>query len=153
MTVEIFTDGSHFKTLGRLGCGGILLINGKLQDEYSLELTPDYLYKVIHTSDVSNPTTEMMGVLQALRRFKLPLGVEKISIYTDYEGVSKWMNDEWKINKPYIRILHSLINEELKKKRIKDITEFHWIKGHQPKSILDPKAKWNNYVDKLAKGE
>lgn len=153
MRIEIFTDGSHFKTTGRLGCGGVMLIDGNLVDEFSIELTPKYLREIIKTSDVSNPTTEMMGVLQALRRFNIPRNSKEITVYTDYEGVSKWLNDEWKINKPYIKILYDLIKKELDTKRIKDIVNFCWIKGHQPKSILDPKAKWNNYVDKLAKGE
>lgn len=153
MIVDIYTDGSHFKQKGRLGCGGIILVDGKLKDEYSLELTPEYLQEVIHTSDVSNPTTEMMGVLQALRRFKIPRGTTEINVYTDYEGVGNWLEGRWKINKPYIKILYNLIHEEIKKKRLKGKIKFLWVKGHQSKSVMDPKAKWNNYVDKLAKGE
>jgi ribonuclease HI len=153
MNVEIFTDGSHFKTTGRLGCGGVMLISGNLVDEFSLELTPKYLKEIIKTSDVSNPTTEMMGVLQALRKFNIPKNAKEVIVYTDYEGVGKWLKNEWKINKPYIKILYSLINKEIESKKLKGIIDFRWVKGHQPKSIMDPKAKWNNYVDKLAKGE
>jgi len=153
MIVDIYTDGSHFKQKGRLGCGGVILKDGKLMDEYSLELTPAYLQEVIHTSDVSNPTTEMMGVLQALRRFKIPKEATEINIYADYEGVSNWLEGRWKINKPYIKILYDLIHKEIKTKRLDGKIKFLWVKGHQSKSVMDPRAKWNNYVDKLAKGE
>ena len=153
MIVDIYTDGSHFKQKGRLGCGGVILRDGKLIDEYSLELTPAYLREVIHTSDVSNPTTEMMGVLQALRRFKIPKEATEINIYADYEGVSNWLEGRWKINKPYIKILYDLIHKEIKTKGLDGKIKFLWVKGHQSKSVMDPRAKWNNYVDKLAKGE
>jgi ribonuclease HI len=95
----------------------------------------------------------MMGVLQALRKFKIPQGATEINVYTDYEGVSSWLNGKWKINKPYIKILHDLIQGEIKKKKLDKKIKFLWVKGHQSKSVMDPKAKWNNYVDKLAKGE
>ena len=153
MIVDIYTDGSHFKQKGRLGCGGVILRDGKLIDEYSLELTPAYLREIIHTSDVSNPTTEMMGVLQALRRFKIPKEATEINIYADYEGVSNWLEGRWKINKPYIKILYDLIHKEIKTKGLDGKIKFLWVKGHQSKSVMDPRAKWNNYVDKLAKGE
>lgn len=153
MKVEIFTDGTHFKKQGRLGCGGVLIVDGKKVDEFSLELTPDYLKSTIHTSDVSNPTTEMMGVYQAIKRFKFPSGSSEITIYTDYEGVGKWMTEKWKINKPYIKLLHDMILGEMKKKKIDKIATFSWVPAHQPKSVMDPKARWNNYVDSLAKGE
>ena len=153
MIVDIYTDGSHFKQSGRLGCGGVILGDGKLMDEYSLELTPAYLREIIHTSDVSNPTTEMMGVLQALRRFKIPKEAIEVNVYADYEGVSSWLEGRWKINKPYIKILYDLIHKEIKTKGLTGKIKFLWVKGHQSKSIMDPRAKWNNYVDKLAKGE
>ena len=153
MIVDIYTDGSHFKQRGRLGCGGVILVDGKLIDEFSLELTPAYLREIIHTSDVSNPTTEMMGVLQALRRFNIPKEATEVNVYTDYEGVGYWLSGKWKINKPYIKILHDLIHKEVKKKGLNGKINFLWVKGHQSKSVMDPKAKWNNYVDKLAKGE
>lgn len=156
MKVEIYTDGSHFKGpggSGRLGCGGVMLVDGKLVDEFSKELHPNYLKAIIETSDVSNPTTEMMGVLLALRNFKVPKGSSKVICYADYEGVSKWLHKKWKINKPYIKILYNLIWIEVYKKGLDRIISFEWVPGHQPKSVLDPKATWNNYVDKLAKGE
>lgn len=153
MIVDIYTDGSHFKQRRRLGCGGVILVDGKLIDEFSLELTPAYLREIIHTSDVSNPTTEMMGVLQALRKFNIPKEATEVNVYTDYEGVGYWLSGKWKINKPYIKILHDLIHKEIKKKGLNEKINFLWVKGHQSKSVMDPKAKWNNYVDKLAKGE
>ena len=156
MIVEIFTDGSHLKGpggSGRLGCGGVIVIDGKLVDEYQMELNPEYLKAIIQTADVSNPTAEMMGVLQALRKFDIPKLAKEVVIYTDYEGVGHWLKREWKIQKPYIRILYGLIWKEIYRKGINKIIRFEWIKGHQPKSVMDPKAKWNDYVDKLAKGQ
>ena len=44
------------------------------------------------------------------------------------------------------------ILKEIEAKGIKDI-KYEWVKGHQKASIFNQDARWNNYVDILAKGQ
>ena len=150
MTLDVYTDGSHLKHgTGRLGCGGVLVKNGKLADKFSKELLPGELLREFGSSDVSNPTAEMIGVLEALRTFEFNPG-DQVFFHADYAGVKAWCEGTWKINKPYIQKIKDCIMEEIENKRIK--AEFKWVKGHQSiKTSSD--AFWNNYVDSLAKGK
>ena len=152
MRIDIYTDGSHLdkQNNGRLGCGGVMIIEGKKIDEFSMELKPEWLKSFLGIDKVSNPSAELLGVLMALRNFKLDPRAD-IYIHADYIGVKQWMEGAWKIKEPYIKIIKDEIDSEIKAKKIKP--HFLWVKGHQNKSVLDPDARWNNYVDLLAKGE
>jgi ribonuclease HI len=156
----IFTDGSHLKGQGgsgRLGCGGVLVdpegggLFGKELSRFSLEITPEYMELTYGSSDISNPTAEMFGVLSALKEFKkyLKSGIE-ITVFADYQGVREWLTGKWKINKKYIQGIRDDIMEEIKRGDL-DVT-FEWIPGHQ--SGRDNFWKhWNDVVDLLAKGK
>lgn len=152
--IDIYTDGSHLDKLnnGRLGCGGVMIIGGIKADEFSEELKPDWLTTNYGSSTVSNPTAEMLGLLTALRKFNIPKGVDVV-IHADYIGVKSWMEGSWKIKEPYLKKIKSDIDKEIAKKGLSGRIEFKWVKGHQKASVLDPDARWNNYVDHLAKGE
>ena len=151
----IYTDGSHLKhTSGRLGIGGILVYNGSIVDSFSLEVEVDFLRKNYGTSDVSNPTCEMLAVLLALRKFKDSIGgKDNVCVKADYTGVKNFIEGLWKIKAPYIQKIKNDIDSEISAQKLKGRISFEWIKGHQAKSVLDPDAVWNNYVDSLAKGE
>lgn len=154
--LEIYTDGSHLKhTSKRLGCGGILIDPsgsgfGTILDKFSKELAQDWLKGYLGTSEVSNPTAEMLGVLVALQSFNIPGGAH-VTLYADYQGVRDWMNGSWRIKERYIKIIKDDIDKIIQTKKI-NIT-FAWVKGHQKKSVLQRDAYWNSYVDSLAKGE
>lgn len=160
-TYHIYTDGSHFKNggSGRLGIGGILidpeknLPNGQNLNEFSLEINKDFLNVHYGTSDVSNPTMEMLAVLFALREFKGDLKkADKIILMADYEGVKHWLDGTWTAKKSYIRRIKDDIKSEISSQGL-DI-EFKWIRGHQKVSLeRTAEAYWNSEVDKLAKGE
>lgn len=154
-TLTIYTDGSHLKhTTGRLGIGGILVEDGREVDSFSIEISIDYLKKNYETSDVSNPTCEMLAILVALRKFKdhFKKG-DEIHMKEDYQGCQEWLEGRWKINAPYIRKIKDEIDSEISKQGLRGHIHFEWVKGHQRKSVLDPDAIWNNRVDLLAKGE
>ncbi len=154
-TLTIYTDGSHLKhTTGRLGIGGILVEGGMAIDSFSLEVSTDYLKKNYETSDVSNPTCEMLAILVALRKFsgKIKKG-DEVVMKQDYQGCQGWLGGGWKINAPYIKKIKEEIDAEISKQGLQGRIHFEWVKGHQRKSVLDPDAIWNNRVDKLAKGE
>ena len=111
--LKIYTDGSHLKhTTGRLGVGGIIVKDDKIIDEFSKEVSTDYLKLSYGTSDVSNPTCEMLAALHALYYFKNDINAhDTIELYADYQGVSSWLNGTWKINKPYIQKIKDDIND------------------------------------------
>lgn len=151
--LTIYTDGSHFKGRygsNRLGCGGVLVRDGILLDKFSLEVSPDFLKTEYGTSQVSNPTTEMLGVLVALRKFgnSLKRG-DSVIIKADYVGVRDWCTGKWKTKEPYIKAIKEDILKEIKKLGIN--VSFEWVKGHQSGNSAD--VRFNNMVDLLAKGQ
>lgn len=159
--LHVYTDGSHLDKQkgmeGRLGCGGILVDRstgglGEKIDSFSVELTPERMYKDFGAIKCSNPSAELVGVLEAVRHFNIPNDVDLV-IYADYIGVKEWMEGNWKIKEHYIQRIKDEIDNELKKKKLTGRVVFAWVKGHQSKSIMNPDAYWNNCVDKLARGE
>lgn len=154
--LTIYTDGSHLKhTSGRLGIGGVLIDEyGNKLDEFSEELSIDYLKRNFGTSDVSNPTCEMLANLFALRIFKDKIkGCSELVMKADYMGVQKFNTGEWKTREPYIKTIKELTDKEVQNQRLQFRIKYEWVKGHQKRSVLSEDAKWNDYVDKLAKGE
>ena len=154
-TLNIYTDGSHLKhTSGRLGIGGILVEDGKAVDKFSIEVPIDYLKRNYSTSDVSNPTCEMLATLFALRKFgwQFKKG-DEIYMKADYKGVQEWLKGNWTTKAPYIKKIKEEIEAEINDLGLNGRIHFEWVKGHQNKSVLDPDAIWNNRVDLLSKGE
>lgn len=147
-TIDIYTDGSHLKhTSGRLGIGGVMIENEKIVSEFSQEINPEYLKFMYGTSDCSNPTAEMLAILMALKNFSGRLGrYQKIIFHADYLGVKNWMEGTWKVKASYIQLIKNDILEEIKTQGLTGKISFEWVKGHSGQV-------WNEYVDKLAKGE
>lgn len=155
MKIYIYTDGSHLKfKSGRLGCGGVMVDEKKQKiiSEFSEEINPDWLEKNLGTKIVSNPTAEMIGALWALEKFEIPKNAEVV-ILADYMGVQAWNQGVWKIKEAHIQKVRDLIKKVISDKKLDGRLKFDWVKGHQSKKNIDPDAVWNNYVDKLAKGE
>ena len=147
-TLDVYTDGSHLKhTSGRLGIGGVIIDNEKIVSEFSQEISPEYMKFMYKTSDCSNPTAEMLAVLVSLKNFSKYLkDCQKIVFHADYLGVKNWMEGKWKVKAPYIQSIKDDILEEIKTQNLIGKISFEWVKGHSGQ-------KWNEYVDKLAKGE
>ena len=146
--VDIYTDGSHLKhTTGRLGIGGVMVKDEKVISEFSQTVNPEYLKFMYGTSDCSNPTAEMLAVLIALQKFGKDLEkYDKIIFHADYLGVKNWMEGTWKVKASYIQSIKNDITGEINKYNLKGKISFEWVKGHSGQV-------WNEYVDKLAKGE
>lgn len=146
---DIYTDGSHLKhKSGRLGIGGVLVCNDKLVSSFSQELSLNYMKFAYQVSDPSNPTAELMAVLVALRTFGKEIKnlQGQVIIHADYMGVKAWMTDEWKVKEPYIQKIKDEIKEEIKRLGLGGKVSYEWVHGHSG-------DKWNEYTDKLAKGE
>lgn len=155
--LRMYTDGSHFKhTTGRLGVGGVLVDeNNNILAEFSKEVSIDYLKLTYGTSDVSNPTCEMLAVYWGLVEFKKFLKSSNVEVISkaDYLGVMNWINGTWKINKNYIQKIKDDIKAEMKALNLDGRITFDWVKGHQKNIVRYSDAYWNDYVDSLSKGE
>ena len=83
-SIDIFTDGSHIKGLnssGRLGIGGVMVIDGRMVNQFSAEVDKNVIKKLYGTDDVSNPTMELYAVLRSLMEFKDDLSSDDIINY------------------------------------------------------------------------
>ena len=152
--VHVYTDGSHLDKQhgGRLGCGGVVVINGKAVNTFSRELDAPYMQMMFGSSKCSNPSAEFVAIYLALTTFKKELkGADQIVFYSDFVGIKDWMSGRWKAKETIIKNIKSVIDAELKKQGLTDKVDFQWVKGHQ--KSLNSHAYWNNYADKLAKGE
>lgn len=148
----IYTDGSHLKhTTGRLGIGGILVDEtGKVIDRFSEEIDVDWLKQNYGTSDVSNPTCEMLATLRALKAFKRIIEWKEVTMKADYQGCQRWTTGQWRCKMPYIKKINDEIQDEIRSQGLK--VSFEWVKGHQRGPALGKDAMFNGMVDKLAKG-
>jgi ribonuclease HI len=160
---DIYIDGSHLdkQNNGRLGIGGVLVDlsgpgMGKLVNEFSIELIPEYMKLTFGADKCSNPSAELTALLISLQKFKKLYGTSDIVVvHADYIGVKSWMEGSWKIKEPYIARIKNDIDEEINKQGLRGRISYEWVKGHQSSNAIktNPDAFWNNYVDQLAKGE
>lgn len=160
---DIYIDGSHLdkQNNGRLGIGGVLVDlsgpgMGKVINEFSIELIPEYMKLTFGADKCSNPSAELTALLIALQKFsKLYSQNDIIVVHADYIGVKSWMEGSWKIKESYIARIKNDIDDEIRKQGLHGRISYEWVKGHQSKSAItsNPDAYWNNYVDRLAKGE
>ena len=161
--LEIYTDGSHLKlTTGRLGIGGVLIDPsqqqplGKLLGKFSIELQPAELKTKFGpgAETCSNPTAELTAVLVSLRKFADKIkDAEIITVHADYIGVKEWMTGAWRVREPYIANIKKEIDSEIAKQGLTGKVQFAWVKGHQKYLAGDPDIHWNDFCDRLAKGE
>lgn len=161
--LDIYIDGSHLnkqnKGDDRLGCGGVL-VNlegpgmGTLLDSFSIQLLPDYMKMSFGAISPSNPSAELVAVLQALQHFRKDLkGVEEIVIHADYMGVSEWMEGRWRVKEPYIARIKDAVIEEIGRQGLRGKVRFSWVKGHQKNINSSPDAYWNAEADLRARGD
>ncbi len=147
----IYTDGSDLKhTTRRLGVGGVLLDQDwKELDRFGLEIDRLKILSDYNTTDCSNPFAEMIAVKEALLRFsKFIKPGSRITLKSDYRGVTEWMTGGWKTKAPYIKQVKEEILDIIRDRKLQ--VNFMWVKGHQ--SIMSRDSIYNNLVDGLAKG-
>ena len=142
-SLKIYTDGSDIKGTGQIGSGVWFEYNGKEYSKSTVSDVNEFKTRFNITESVSNPTMEIVALVDALEEFKNTK--EHLVIYSDYEGVQKWVNGQWKAKKPYIQ---SFV--ERAKTLIANIEEnggsvkLEWVKGHSGN-------KGNDRVDTVAK--
>lgn len=130
-----FTDGSYDDKKNMYGAGTLIFVPGD-------SIEPFNIYGAGDTEEFlpsKNVAGEIMAVINAID-YAVNNNYAEISIFHDYEGISKWATGEWSTNKPcsiyyqeYIRKMSSEIN-----------IEFIKVEGHS-------NNKYNDMADRLAK--
>ena len=118
-TPYAFVDGSYNIDTGVYGCGGFLI------DENNERHVIQDSGNDAEMAGMRNVAGEILGATLAVKK-ALELGLKKLTIYYDYEGIAKWAEGSWKRNKvgteEYARFIESV------RDRI-DLTFVH-VKGH-----------------------
>lgn len=129
-----FTDGSFDKNLKRYSYGVKFIKPDRTEaDICGYGNNPKYI-------DSNNIIGEVLGVINALD-WAISNRYEKIKIYHDYEGLSKWISGEWNANSDVAEMYTYLF-----KSRFKDCLEikFEKVPGHS--NVI-----YNEMADQLAK--
>lgn len=93
-----FTDESFDKDLKRYSYGIVLILpDGSEETVCGYGSNSDYI-------DSNNVIGEIFAVINALD-WAISNGYDKMKIYHDYEGLSKWLSGEWSANKKQVRCL------------------------------------------------
>lgn len=125
---KAYVDGSYIN--GVAGYGYVFFYE---------EEPPKGVYGRCADSVMWNVSGEIIAAQKAVEK-ALEYGCQKITIYHDYEGISKWVTGAWKAKKTETIAYRNLMKEY---QEIIDIYFIH-VKGHSGN-------KWNEKADELAK--
>lgn len=127
-----YVDGSYCAGTGEFSYGMVLLWGDQ-------ELCLAERMEDLQLAQMHNVAGEIKGA-EAAMRYALEHGFEKLAIYHDYEGISKWCLGQWKTNKEGTRAykaFYDSISSRLKVRFVK-------VTGHS-------NDKYNDMADRLAK--
>lgn len=129
-----FTDGSFDRDLKRYSYGvQFVLPNGIEADICGYGSNKEYV-------DSNNIIGEIFGVINALD-WAISNEYEKIKIYHDYEGLSKWISGEWNANSKVGKMYVNLYD-----RKFKDFLDVKFVKVPGHSNII-----YNEKADQLAK--
>lgn len=132
-SVHIYVDGSYDKETEEYAYGMVVLKEDGTTEEYSDKFSDPEL------KSMWNVAGEIMGACAAMQ-YALDFEIPAITIFHDYEGISKWPLGEWKTKKEGTRAYVDFYN---KAKASVDI-RFKKVTGHSG-------DKYNDMADKLAR--
>jgi len=127
-----YVDGSFKEETNEYSFGVVFLFNGQ-----------EFHYKMAFPSDELSSMRNVAGEIKAagfIIQFCLNRGINKLTIYHDYEGISKWYNNEWKAN------LYGTIKYQEFANNVKDSIDVSFVKVKSHSNV-----KYNEIADKLAK--
>jgi len=127
-----FVDGSYNIATNVYGYGGFLVHEGK---EYVLTGSGSDE----EMASMNNVAGEILGSMAAINK-AIELGIKKLSIYYDYEGIKMWATGQWKRNKAGTIAYYEFVNSTKGKIEL----NFVKVKGHSG-------VEGNERADKLAK--
>lgn len=127
-----YVDGSFKEDTNEYSFGVVLLVDGQ-ESHFKKSFPSDEL------SSMRNVAGEIKGagfiILYCLNR-----GINKLTIYHDYEGISKWYQNEWKANLYGTKKYQEFANE------VKDQIDVKFVKVKSHSNDY-----YNDLADKLAK--
>ncbi len=88
--VYAFTDGSFNSETGTYGYGGFLMYG---EEEYILQGSGNDPV----AAKSRNVSGEVLGAMAAVKKAR-ELGIDKLTVFYDYEGIAKWALGQWKTN-------------------------------------------------------
>lgn len=131
--VKAYVDGSFDQTSNRFSCGVVII------KDADNPITLNQAFEDEAAATHRNVAGEVMGSRMAIQ-YCLDNGIDELRIYHDYEGISKWANNEWKANHALTQDYKLFVSEA----RLKMKIEFVKVKAHTGN-------KYNELADKLAK--
>ena len=161
--ISIYVDGSDIKGTGLLGFGAYGSINDEVFElsDTNEGTSVQELQKMFPDAKLSNPTMEMLGLVETLKQFAD--SAEHIVINQDYKGAVNygklWNYSEgsnqrdpkaWKPKEKYIQ--HLVTQAESLIEQIESnggSVKLNWVKGHQKGD--SPHKYGNDQADRLAK--
>ena len=127
-----YVDGSYNDITKEVSYGMVTIHNGK-ETYFSGKVEEKDL------AEMHNVAGEIKGA-EAAMRYAIKNDYEKLVIYHDYEGISKWCTGEWKAKKKGTQDYKELFENVSKKLKV----EFVKVQGHSG-------DKYNDIADMLAK--
>lgn len=127
-----YVDGSYDETLKKYASSEIIITNGEL-----------YIGAIAGNDELMLPMKNVAGeILAAMRAVEhcIALGVAKVYLCYDYEGIEKWCTEAWACNKEGTKLYKEWYDEAIKNIDI----EFIKVAGHTGVEL-------NEKADELAK--
>ena len=127
-----YVDGSFKEETNEYSFGVVLLLDGK-----------EYYFKKSFPSDELSSMRNVAGEIKAagfIILYCLNRGINKLTIYHDYEGISKWYQNEWKANLFGTKKYQEFANE------VKNQIDVRFVKVKSHSN-----DHYNDLADKLAK--
>jgi ribonuclease HI len=172
----IFVDGSDIDKQSadnKIGYGAWFTYNGEDYGLSGTRIDVDRILSQFKDMKMSNPTMEMLGLLEVLRRFKTTK--EHIVIRQDYSGAVNYAglwdrsggsaqraSKPWVAKEPYIKYLVDEINKAIEQLETNGGSiKIQWVPGHIDSSKIskyadifkdDQGIKSQSVIDKLTKG-
>lgn len=131
-TAVAYVDGSYNPEDKRFSYG-IVFFTG------SEELHFSRAFSHAELAEMRNVAGEIIGAGEAMKRAR-EMGIGRLTIYHDYEGVAKWCTGQWKAKKKWTQKYKAFYDEVSRDVEIKFIK----VKGHSG-------DEYNEMADALAK--
>lgn len=127
-----YVDGSYNVSTQEYSCGVVFITEGE-------EIHIARKGENRELASMRNVAGEILGAELAMKK-AVELGIRKLDIYHDYQGIASWCLGEWKTNKEGTRAYKEYFDS------VKQQVEIHFVKvkGHSG-------DKYNDRADELAK--
>lgn len=131
-TAVAYVDGSYNVATGEYSCGVVFMVG----DE---EIHIARKGESEELASMRNVAGEILGAELAMRK-AVELGLQRLDIYHDYQGVASWCLGEWKTNREGTRAYKAYFDSIRERLEVR----FNKVKGHSG-------DKYNDLADELAK--